>query len=364
MTNLMLRIILGLVYCMVYFFKVQEDKISFISYKANKVEGNFRLISEELDKKKKYKLVYVLINYENNIKGKFKYLLNCIVQVYHINTSKVVILDYNNYVVSNFKKKKVTVFQIWHGSGAIKKFGNDIKRRYRIKNYDYVLSTSDEWKEPYSSAFGIDENKIIPLGIPKTDSLFSKDTVKKYKSYILEKYPQASGKKIVLYAPTFRGDHLENTKYLKVDLKKISDELGDEYIVIYKLHPLLKDVVLCNNSKAINANNESIIKLLASADYLITDYSSILFDYTILKRPIILFSPDLNEYQKDVGMYIDYSNIIPSPICNTESEVIDVIKDDRFRLDDIEVFSKKFFKYRDGKSKKRIADFIEQIMEQ
>ena len=361
MINTILYIFLGLTYLIVYPMKIKKDKITFISYKSIKLERDFKLISNELKRRKDYQLVYILFKYENTLIGNLKYLFNCITQVYHVNTSQVVILDYNNYVVSNFKKKSVKVLQVWHASGAIKRFGNDVSRRYKIRNYDYVLATSDEWKKPYSSAFNISKENVLSLGIPKNDYLFSEKVVMKNKKVMLAKYPMIQGKKVILYAPTFRGDHLNHTKYEKIDLDYIQDQLGDDYVLIYKLHPLLKDVILTDHPLIINGNQESITKLFSIADYLITDYSSILFDFTILNKPIISFVPDIEQYKKEVGMYINYEKTIPAPICKTEQDIVEAIKKNEFDFERIQTFCHNYFKYRDGKATQRVVDFIEDL---
>ena len=362
MKKFILYIVLGFIYILIYFFKIDENKITFISYKTDRLEGNFKLISNNLSTNKDYKKVYLFMKYENNLVGNFKYFINCIKQVYHINTSKIVILDYNNYVVSNFKKKAVKVIQVWHATGAIKQFGNDIEREYRIRNYDYVLSTSEIWKKPYSTAFNVSEEQVIPLGIPKTDNLFSKSRMKKYHDYVMKKYPQIKGKKVVLYAPTFRGDPINNIKYQEVELKYIAEQLGDEYILMYKLHPWFGDKNVGESENVINANSENINRLFSVTDYLITDYSAIIFDYAILNKPVLFLVPDLEEYKKERGMYIDYEKEMPGPICFNENEVIDAIKDDKFDLIKIRNFSKRYFKYTDGKSTERVCEFIENLM--
>lgn len=357
-----LNCILGFIYIITYAFKIEENKITFISYKSNKLEGNFKLINKYLVKENKYNLNYILMKYENSFSGNIKYLFNCMKQVYYINTSKVILLDYNNYVVSNFKKSGVKVIQVWHATGAIKKFGNDIKRDYKIKNYDYILATSEKWKKPYSTAFNVDESDVIVTGLPQSDILFSEKKMGEYKNYMLNKYPQIKGKKVVLFAPTFRGDPIKDARYKEIDIDYIKESLGDEYAFIYKLHPSLGERRISNDKNIINANKESIIKLFSVTDYLITDYSSIVFDFSILNKPIILFTPDLEEYKKDRGMYIDYESSMPGPICKSEEEVVNVIEKDEFSKERIYDFMNTYFKYKDNNSTKRVGEFIKNLI--
>lgn len=364
MNKIMAYMILSVINCILYWVKIQENKITFISYKSEKLENDFKLIAKKLEKEDRYNLVYVLIKYQNTLIGNIKYLFNCVKQLYHINTSKIVILDYNNFVVSNFKPKKTKVIQVWHASGAIKKFGNDIKRKYEIKNYDYILSSSKIWINIYSSAFNVPKESVIPLGIPRTDILFNSKKLKKYKNDILKKYPKIRNKKVVLYAPTFRGDPINGVSYQKIDLKYIKNKLGDDYIIIYKLHPWLEEVNMYdeNDDGIINGNKESIKKLFAVTDYLICDYSAVIFDFSILEKPMIFFVPDLQEYKNDRGMYEEYEKIMPGPICKNEEDILMAIEKDSFNLEELKEFKNKYFDFKDGKSTERVVDFIKNLI--
>lgn len=362
MINILLDFILNIVWGLAKVCKIKKNKITFISYKSDKIEGDFKLIANQLIKKEKYQLEFILIKYNKSILGDFLYLINCIKQVYHINTSSVVILDYNNYVVSKFKKKEVKVVQLWHASGAIKKFGNDVKRRYKIKGYDYVLSTSPVWKKYYSTAFNVKEENVIELGIPRNDKLFSKKKVEKYVKSVNDMFPIIKGKKVILFAPTFRGDHIKDARHEEIHLDYIQSKLGDDYVILYKLHPWIGDKFISNSSKVINANNVSIAKLLSASDYLISDYSSIIFDFSIFEKPIILYTPDLEEYKKEPGIYLDYEKEVPGPICKSEDEIIELIRNNCFSMEKVKLFKNKFFKYKDTLSTERVVTFIEELI--
>lgn len=360
--KIILFVSLGSIYIFTYFFKIKPNRIVFISYNTDKLEGNFKLISNFLKQKDKLEICYILTLYKKSILGNLLYLLNCIKQVYYINTSKVVILDYNNYVVSNFKKKEVKVLQVWHSSGAIKKFGNDISREYKIKNYDYVISTSEVWKNIYSSAFGVSKENVVVTGIPKNDKLFSTRAMEKLRRELIDKLPQIRGKRVILFAPTFRGDPINNIKYVGINLEYLKQKLGEEFVIIYKIHPSFGDIEITKDKDIINGNNLGLRNLFSITDYLITDYSAIVFDFSILNKPIIFYAKDLMEYKKDRGLYFNYEKEMPGPICTTEDEVIDKILNEDFNKYNIEDFNKKFFKFRDSKSTERVSNFIEELV--
>lgn len=345
-----------------HFLKIKKNRITFISLESNQLTLDFLHIYEALDKDK-YDVRLCLIHYQKNILGQFLYLLNCMKQLYYIYTSHMIVINDNNYAISHFKRDGVIVFQLWHACGAIKKFGNVINRKYKIKNYDYVLSTSSYWKKPYSEAFGVPQDHVLPLGMPRNDELFNQDLIAQYRASLYQKYPQLIGKKIVLYAPTFRGNIYNGFRAIPFDAKKIIDHLSDDYVILYKYHPLLGNVQLSHNDRIMNMNNENTHQLFCIADYLISDYSSIVFDYMILEKPLIFFIPDLDEYIKDVGVFVDISSL-QYPVCQNEEEIIQTIQSGAFDKKVAIENKKMFFDIPDGDSTKRVVRFIEKVINQ
>lgn len=355
-----LNIILGLINFFVKFIKIKQNQIAFVSLESNHLEDDLLLIYEQLKDDPDLKIRTVLINYDkNNLIKDFLYMLNCIKQVVVINTSKVVLIRDNNYVISTFKRKGVNVIQVWHACGAVKKFGNVIKREYPIKNYDYVISNSDYWKKPYSEAFSVLEDNVISIGMPRIDCLCQKDYLNNTRQKLLDKYPMLKDKTVLLYAPTFRGNIYTGFESVSFHAKQIVESLGENYYLIYKFHPLLKNVKLDSHERIINMNKEDTHELFTVSDILISDFSSIIFDYSLLNKPMYYFVPDLEHYLKDLGCFVDYQTM-PGAICKNENELISAIKENKKY--NVEEFKNKFFKYQDGHNLNRVIDFIYKIL--
>lgn len=366
MEKLVASIIVKLIWIITFPLPVNKKKITFISYFDKKLTGNFQLISEELKKRDRdYKLVFLIRKFNNSLKEKLYYLINFMIQTYHINTSSIVLLDGNNFPLSNIvKKKETTVIQLWHACGGIKKFGYDVNRRFKIKNYDYIYVAGNEFKNPFSRAFKMSQDKILNLGVAKTDLLFDEDKLEKYRQMMFKNYPQLINRNAVLYAPTFRGDGAFDIQYVNLNLEYLHKRLGEDFILLYKLHPFLEGISLGEESRdfIINANNIDIYKLFSVADILISDYSAIIFDFSILEKPIILYTPDLKKYEEERGFYYDYTNFAPGPICFNEEEIIEVIRTQNYKLDKVKEMKYKYFDNHDGKSTQRIVDHIEKML--
>ena len=353
--NFILRIELGLLSVK----KIKKNRITFISLETDHLTSDFQFIYNELDKEL-YDIKLCLIHYNKNLWGQFLYFLNCLKQLYLVNTSKIVIINDNNYVVSHFKRKEVTVLQVWHACGAIKKFGNVIPREYPIANYDYVLSTSSYWKKPYSEAFSVPVDHVLPYGMPRNDELFTKEWIAEKKTQFYQKYPCLKNKKVILYAPTFRGDIYKGFEAIPFPGQQLIEALGEDYVLMYKYHPLLGNIQLESHSQIKNMNKEDTHELFCICDYLISDYSSIIFDYMILKKPLLFYTPDLVDYISNRGVFVDIEQL-GYPVCFNEMDLINEIKN--YSVSD-EIMNKNkslFFDYQDNQSTKRIVEFIERL---
>lgn len=339
--------------------KPKKEKITFISYRSNELPYGMKEISKEFNKNEpEIDQVYLTLKFTNTLLDKVKYAFELTKQVYHIKTSNVVFIDGNNFVISNINKGNTKVIQLWHASGAIKKFGCDYKRKYPIRNYDYMITSSRKNEEIMSSAFGMERESILPLGYADSDILLDNNAMNNYKEEFFNSYPAFKDKKIILYAPTFRGDAVYEKNYLNVDISSIKSKLSDEYALIYKMHPILGNIELTNENDVLNANHIDIYKLFAVADILVSDYSSIIYDFSLLEKPVVLYAPDLDLYAKDRGLYENYHTITPYTVTTLEDDLIDAIKEcDNMPTEVKTELKREFFEHTDGKSAERIFKF-------
>lgn len=361
LSKTILNICLSFINFFVLLRPVKQNQVSLVSLEGLELKDDFKIIYDSLQKNLAYKVKIVLFNYNKKTAlNNLKYFFNCFRQLIVINRSKVVLINDNNYVVSNFKRKETKVIQVWHASGAIKKFGNALKRKYKIQNYDYVLANSSYWQKPYSQAFNVKESNVIVTGLPRLDVLVDDKELLKRKQKILTKYPIIKDKNILLYAPTFRGNVYQGFKAIDIDLGKISKMLGDDWLILVKHHPLLTNYQLPDNSGILDCSQDNTYDLFTVSTCLVSDYSSIILDYTILNRPIYLFGPDYQEYGGEIGYYLNPQDL-PGPLVSNEEQLVQAIANQqRYPITD---FAQKMFTYQDGKNNARVLSLIKDIIE-
>ena len=268
-----------------------------------------------------------------------------------------------------------SVVQLWHGCGAFKKWGYSTAEkkwgaskkeldRYPIHNtYTHVCVSSPKVSFAYAEAFGCSEKVIMPLGAPRTDIYFDFDFIKESRNLINEKFPQIDGRKIILYAPTFRGDSVGKS-YIKnmLNIEEMSKNLGEDYVLLIKQHPLTADKFSIEGSTfAFDISKDVAIETaLCAADIVITDYSSLIFEYALLERPMIFFAYDLAEYEDARSFYFGYEGFVPGEIVTDTDEIISEIKrlETDFDIEKIRRFRQDYMCACDGKSTERIINEV------
>lgn len=227
-------------------------------------------------------------------------------------------------VASCKKTDKTQVIQLWHSCGLLKKMGydtmEDIPEHYIgnvYKNYDLVTVSAPCCVEPLTSGMHQPNNIVQATGVSRTDVYFDEKWVETCKTNFLNKYPEAKNKKIILWAPTFRGN-AANPYLIGVEgIQKMEEQLGSDYWVIYKVHPHLESRYQVSNCDIPTE------QLLPVVDLLITDYSSIVFDYIFFDHPYVLYAPDWKEYEKRRGFYVPYESL--SRYIVTQSEDLEAV---------------------------------------
>lgn len=362
--------IYGMIFNCFRIFPLKTNKVSFLTDSKGLFEANFEFIAKELDNRTKDGKA---IEYHYVPRDKIS-----IKNMYNLATSRYVLLADNFFPIAfmNFHKDAILV-QLWHACGIFKKFGYDfVDENYQNllekigKRTNYLLVSSKNISEIYAHAFAMDVNKAIPFGTPKLDYYSKENTSKENKLRIRkifeDKYPNIKDKKIALYAPTFRETSKYNNVFDYFDFNKFIEELGEEYTLFVRLHPRMKEFSsddfesVLDNPNIINVGDfKDEQELLLVSDVLITDYSSMMAEFALLKRPMVFFAYDLNNYvNNERDFYIDFEADVPGKVVFNMDELIKVFKEKDFDLSKLDKFLDYQLEYLDDKSTKRLVDFL------
>lgn len=277
------------------------------------------------------------------------------------------------------KKDEQILLSTWHGT-PLKRLVFDMENvasanpKYKLdfyqqsRNWDYLIAANKYSENIFESAFMYPKDKILTYGYPRNDILtnHTEDRLEKIKTKL--KIP--SSKKVILYAPTWRDDEYHKVGQYKfnltLDLNLLKQELEEEYIIVLRMHYFISDNIDLSDFEGFAydySKYNDINDLFIISDMLITDYSSVFFDFANLKRPILFFTYDMEKYKGMLrGFYIDMENDLPGPLLYTSEEVLNSVKN-------IEQVEKKFsLKYAnfydtfcsldDGNATKRVVKTI------
>ena len=368
---------------------------------------------------------------------------------WEIMRSRVIVTDdYVRYLRYFPLRKDQKVIQLWHACGAFKKFGRygtNLKESVDLAShaqYDLVCVSGRAVRDIYADSFGIDREKVRALGAPRTDIFFDREKQEQVREAVYARYPQLRGRRVVLYAPTFRDSaaaapaqqNVDNAAAApaqrpadaapvdvsardeavapaqhdgdeaalalaqqnvdsaaaapaqqnggeaatgaavsaaagravfrpELDFDRLSEHLPDDMVFLVRPHPIMTAQVLAKTyDNVLEVRDLPTNDLMFVSDLMVTDYSSVIFEYSLLKKPMLFYCYDLDSY--DRGFYLKYPDDLPGDVLRTQAELEERLSsDDLSRLGDgYEEFAERYMSACDGKSSRRIADIINRYM--
>ena len=265
------------------------------------------------------------------------------------------------------------VIQLWHASGALKtigfsRIGKSSARspwgpHYRY--FTYAIVSGEHDVPLFAEAFGMPEERVLPLGHPRMDRFFDEGWRQQAREATLEAIPEARGRRVILFAPTWRPSRGQRVYDLSIlDYGGIHELCVDiDAVFIIRLHPTVthpveipaeyRDRIINGTTSVMDAPDQ-----LCAADLLITDYSSIILEYALLGRPMLFFAPDLETYRADRDVYMPYEEFVPGRIVQTCDELVAAIRSNDFHQEKVGPFAASQFTYQDGGATDRVVDLV------
>ena len=263
-------------------------------------------------------------------------------------------------VVSCRKDPETTVVQLMHSCGLGKKIGYDAKddipvgyRGFVYRNYDLVTVSSPGCVEPIAHGMRHSTDVVKAVGTSRTDFYFEEDWTQQCREDFFAQYPQAKGKIIVLWAPTFRGNAEDPKQVGTAEIERLEQALGEEFFLIRKVHPHV------DNRYHLSSCSIPTEYLLPVADLLITDYSSIVADFMFFNKPYVLFAPDWEQYKRERGLYVDFGSLSPYLVTDSAKLKDTVLQALQDPCEEYVTRNREFhLSACDGHSTERIVEFI------
>jgi teichoic acid ribitol-phosphate primase len=307
-------------------------------------------------------LVVLAEPYAYGLAGKLAYAARMVRGMYHLRTAGLVVVD-NAWLPVHVAphRPRTTVVQVWHAAGALKRFGYDTiepprepERTFLHRFYDRVITSGEASRDPWSRALRTPLEHVLALGSARTDVFFDTEAIAAIRQRVIATHPALGGRRVITYAPTFRGRGRGKRPAGGLDARALRSALGPDDVLVLKSHPNL-DASLVDTAgfDVVVDPAEDMNDLLLATDILVTDYSSSIFEWALLRRPLVLLVPDLAEYERDPGLYLDYrTEMIGRQVLDTAG-VAAAIRDGAFDPALYDVFIARHLGASDGRSSER-----------
>lgn len=279
--------------------------------------------------------------------------------------------DYHPFLYFIDYPSDVKIIQLWHAVGSFKTIGFARNRKNAAehrrtslahRSYTHVIVSAECDRPHYAEAFGLPIEHIYATGIPRIDAIMDPDWQRAARMAFFEHYPEATGKRIVLFAPTFRGDDVRHASY---DFSKLDyDALAawcrsNNAIVVLKFHPFTQGLPTIEPAQADVLLDASEVRevndLLPAVDMLVTDYSSVIYEASLLGIPMVFYAYDLAGYEQGRGFFEPYRSFVPGPIVADFDELLAALSGEP-QLRAIEDFKARHFAHLDARSTDRVVD--------
>lgn len=337
-----------------------KNRVLFYTIRSNgKLLENSRFVYESCDQSK---VVFAKMLPHSFIDA-------CKAKMYMLTSKVIVTDDYLKYLRSIKLRDGQKVIQIWHASGAFKRFGLDAPSRLSRyeeysthSQYSDVCVSSEYVRQFYAHAFGVDIDVVKALGSPRTDGVVDQNEREDKRAQMIARHPLLKDKKVYVYFPTFREiDGTLNDFDPQIDWSQLNDDLADDEVFIISRHPVMKKEFFKSifYSRVKDYTFEPSPDLLAIADVVITDYSSIIFDASLINIPLVFYCPDYDTYERE--FYLNFEEDLPGEIVKNCDKLLSSIR--AANLGGTETEEMKAFKQRevgacDGHSTERVVNLI------
>lgn len=352
------------------------NRIMIMSETKNVLWGNLKFIDDKIKERgldKKYKISYSY----RSAAGKHQSvtdIFSWMKVVTKIAKQDVIFIDDYAPVFGFFKLgKKTKLIQVWHAGEGFKsvgysRFGKDgspFPEGSCHKQYTHVITGSEHLIDVFHEVFAIEKSAFYPVGMPRLDGFLDEEKIVDFKNKFYSSYPQFKNKKILLFAPTYRGaeQKLAYYDYDKIDLGRIDDWCKRKgYVFLIKMHPFVKELIKIPDEYADTiyefSSYPNINDLYYVTDLLVTDYSSNYFEYALLERPVVFYTYDREIYELTRGVHRSIKESAPGRVCDDFEEFMECLESEEFESEKIIKFVRDNFGDYKGNASDRVIDDI------
>ncbi|MDE6888328.1 MAG: CDP-glycerol glycerophosphotransferase family protein [Eubacterium sp.] len=355
-----------------YKHKSKKPVVMFMSEQSTSISTNLKAVKDRMLARGMDQDYIIVESYRSSVTNPRQGLKSWMDMLKKMAMSDFIFLDDHAPVLDwLILDKDTTLVQLWHAGAGFKSSGYSrwghigCPAPYSChRQYKYGISGSKNIAHFFSEVWGINDSQVLPTGMPRIDEFLDEAYRKKKTKELYEKYPMCKDKKVILFAPTYRGTNKANAHYPYelIDFPKLYELCGDEYVVLFKMHPWVASAVPIpeqyKDRFADVGRYPNINDLFYFTELLITDYSSNIFEYSLMRKPMLFFAFDEIQYSFSRGFHRPYEESAPGKVCHTFAEVLEAIAQKDFDYPKVEEYVEKHFDHIDSHASDRVIDWV------
>lgn len=349
----------------------RKRTILFMSEQNDTIASNLKAVSDRMKERgmeKDYRILYSARSAASSPQS----VMSWISLVKKVAQSGIIFLDDHAPIFDWLKLPEDTkLIQLWHAGAGFKASGYSRWGHVGAppaaschRQYSFGIAGSKEIAPFFSEVWGINDEQVLPTGMPRMDEYLDEAYRKEKTAQLHEAYPICKGKKVMLFAPTYRGKgkRFAYYPYERIDFEGLYDACGDEYVVLFKMHPWVKGKTPIDKKYKDKFQDvgkyPNINDLFYITDLLVTDYSSNIFEYSLMRKPMLFYAYDRIQYSFSRGFHRDYEEAAPGKVCYTFAELLEAFRKKDFEFEKVERYIKLHFDYIDSHASDRVIDWI------
>lgn len=355
-----------------YKHKSGKPVVMFMSEQSTSISTNLKAVKDRMLARGMDKDYIIVESYRSSVTNPRQGIKSWMDMLKKMAMSDFIFLDDHAPVLDwLILDKDTTLVQLWHAGAGFKSSGYSrwghigCPAPYSChRQYKYGISGSKNIAHFFSEVWGINDSQVLPTGMPRIDEYLDEAYRAKKTKELYDKYPMCKDKKVILFAPTYRGTNKANAHYPYelIDFEQLYKLCGDEYVVLFKMHPwVASEVPIADKyrDRFVDVGRyPNINDLFYITELLITDYSSNIFEYSLMKKPMLFFAFDKIQYSFSRGFHRAYEQSAPGKVCATFDEVLKAIAEKDFEYPKVEEYVEKHFDYIDSHASDRVIDWI------
>ncbi len=347
----------------------RKPGVLFFTEQAETLSENLQILREELEKRDPAGNFRIMTSARMAVADRHLGMRSWLDMLTKLAEADYIFMDDHAPVLDRLRISGDTVItQVWHGGLGFKASGYSRCGRPGApppfschRQYTWGIAPSEALVPVYAEMWGMPASRILPFGMPRLARIPDAEEQEKRKAALIGRYPALAGRKILLFAPTYRGGSQKSAHYPyeMIDFDALEKFCGDEYAVIFKMHPWITEPVpLGEHQTLFDLSGENNMDLFSTADLLVTDYSSTIYEFSRFGKPMVFYAFDLEAYEKDRGFHLDYRESTPGPVAETFAQLLEVLGSGHFAQEKAERYRERCFGGAGGGSAERILDAV------